>query len=120
MDLTHREWGSRGWHGWCITLLRRRRDRKQAERGQGGRQTAQRSAAGNAQGESSAAVNAHPGASSGSGGCRIKRVRAHPMIKINMYKDSGTWFGARWIDGEYDGCDELGCDDSCSDADAIA
>jgi len=25
------------------------------------------------------------------------------MIKINMYKDSGTWFGARWIDGEYDG-----------------
>jgi hypothetical protein len=41
-------------------------------------------------------------------------------IKINVYKAGGEWFGARWIDGEYDGCDELGCDGDASDAEAIA
>jgi hypothetical protein len=29
------------------------------------------------------------------------------MIKINVYRAGGEWFGARWIDGQYDGCDEL-------------
>lgn len=28
---------------------------------------------------------------------------------INIYKQNSVWFGARWIDGEYDGCDELDC-----------
>ncbi len=28
-------------------------------------------------------------------------------IKINIYRDNGSWFGARWIGGEYDGCDAL-------------
>lgn len=29
------------------------------------------------------------------------------MILINIYRSDGRWYGARWIDGEYDGCDEL-------------
>jgi hypothetical protein len=29
------------------------------------------------------------------------------MIQINIYRSGGEWYGARWIDGEYDGCDEL-------------
>jgi hypothetical protein len=28
-------------------------------------------------------------------------------IQINIYRAAGTWYGARWIDGEYDGCDAL-------------
>ncbi|HET9045068.1 MAG TPA: hypothetical protein VFN70_18060 [Burkholderiales bacterium] len=28
-------------------------------------------------------------------------------IKINVYRSGGEWFGARWIGGEYDGCDAL-------------
>ena len=42
------------------------------------------------------------------------------MIKINVYRSAGSWYAARWIDGEYDGCDELGCDDNASEAEAIA
>lgn len=40
-------------------------------------------------------------------------------IKINVYRDGYEWFGARWIDGEYDGCDSLEIDDSASDAEAL-
>lgn len=40
-------------------------------------------------------------------------------IKINIYRDGSTWFGARWIDGEYDGCDSLEIDDSATEAQAI-
>ena len=29
------------------------------------------------------------------------------MIVINIYREDGRWFGARWINGEFDGCDEL-------------
>lgn len=39
--------------------------------------------------------------------------------QINVYRDGGTWYGARWWDGEYDGCDELGIPDSSSEADAF-
>ncbi len=28
-------------------------------------------------------------------------------VKINVYAVGGDWFAARWIDGEYDGSDEL-------------
>ena len=40
-------------------------------------------------------------------------------IKINVFRDGSEWFGARWIDGEYDGCDPLEIDDSASESDAI-
>lgn len=40
-------------------------------------------------------------------------------IKINIYRDGSTWFGARWIDGEYDGCDSLEVDNSATEAQAI-
>lgn len=39
-------------------------------------------------------------------------------IKINIWCDKGTWFGARWIDGEYDGTDELDVADGASAEDA--
>lgn len=42
------------------------------------------------------------------------------LIKINVYKSEGKWFGARWIDCEYDGCDALELADDASDAEAIA
>lgn len=41
-------------------------------------------------------------------------------IEINVYKSGGVWFGARFIGGEYDGCDELGCEDDCTDNEALA
>lgn len=41
------------------------------------------------------------------------------QIKINIYRDGSAWFGARWIDGDYDGCDELPCDGDVSAAEAI-
>ena len=40
-------------------------------------------------------------------------------IKINVYRDGQTWVGARWIDGEYDGCDELEISDNASEIEAI-
>lgn len=40
-------------------------------------------------------------------------------IKINVYRDGSTWFGARWIDDEYDGCDALGISDGVSEQQAI-
>lgn len=40
-------------------------------------------------------------------------------IKINVYRDGSTWFGARWIDGDYDGCDELDVADDASEEDAF-
>lgn len=39
-------------------------------------------------------------------------------IKINIFRDGGEWFGARWIDGKYDGCDSLGVDDDASEDEA--
>lgn len=42
------------------------------------------------------------------------------QIQINVYRAGGEWFGARWIDGEYDGCDELGCDGEASEEEALA
>ena len=38
------------------------------------------------------------------------------QIQINIYRSAGTWFGARWIDGEYDGCDEPPVGDDADDA----
>lgn len=40
-------------------------------------------------------------------------------IKINVYRDGRAWFGARWIDDEYDGSDRLEIDDNASDEQAI-
>lgn len=40
-------------------------------------------------------------------------------IKINVFRDGTEWFGARWIDGEYDGCDSLEISNDASDAEAI-
>lgn len=40
-------------------------------------------------------------------------------IKINVFRDGSVWFGARWIDGEYDGCDSLEISDDASERDAI-
>lgn len=40
-------------------------------------------------------------------------------IKINVYRDGLVWFGARWIDGEYDGCDSLDISDDATEAEAI-
>lgn len=40
-------------------------------------------------------------------------------IKINVYRDGGTWYGARWIDGEYDGCDEMDLDADAPEAAAL-
>ena len=37
-------------------------------------------------------------------------------IKINVFRDAGTWYGARWIDGKYDGCNSL---DVSSERDAL-
>jgi len=42
------------------------------------------------------------------------------MIKINVYKSGGEWFGARWIDADYDGCYELAVESSASVAEALA
>lgn len=42
------------------------------------------------------------------------------MIQINIYRTRDGWYGARWIDGEYDGCDALDCDPGSSAAEAIA
>ena len=47
-------------------------------------------------------------------------VPAHTVsIKINVFRDGGEWFGARWIDGEYDGCDSLDIADDATEAEAI-
>lgn len=35
-------------------------------------------------------------------------------IEINVYRAVGEWYGARWIDGEYDGCDALEIPDDAS------
>lgn len=40
-------------------------------------------------------------------------------IQINIYRSAGVWYGALWINGEYDSCDELPCDDDASEAAAI-
>lgn len=40
-------------------------------------------------------------------------------IKINVFRDGTEWFCARWIDGEYDGCDSLEISNDASDAEAI-
>jgi hypothetical protein len=29
------------------------------------------------------------------------------MIRINIYRAGEAWYGARWVNGEWDGCDEL-------------
>lgn len=42
------------------------------------------------------------------------------MIKINVYQSKGEWFGARWIDGEYDGCDGLVLAEGATAAEAVA
>lgn len=41
-------------------------------------------------------------------------------IRINVYRAGGEWYGARWIDGEYDGCDALDVEPEASTSDAIA
>lgn len=40
-------------------------------------------------------------------------------IKINVFRAGSEWFGARWIDGEYDGCDSLEIAGDASEAAAI-
>lgn len=41
------------------------------------------------------------------------------QIKINVFRDGTEWFCARWIDGEYDGCDSLEISDDASEVEAI-
>lgn len=41
------------------------------------------------------------------------------MIKINIYRASGAWYGAIWVDGAYDSCDELPCEGSASEPEAL-
>jgi hypothetical protein len=38
--------------------------------------------------------------------------------QINIYRAENQWFAARWIAREYDGCDELDCDNDASEAEA--
>ena len=40
-------------------------------------------------------------------------------VKINVYRDGGEWYAARWIGGEYDGCDTLEIDATASEAEAL-
>lgn len=40
------------------------------------------------------------------------------MIEINIYRDGSVWHGARWVDGEWDGCDPLPVDDSATESEA--
>lgn len=40
-------------------------------------------------------------------------------IQINVFRDGSEWFGARWINGEYDGCDSLEISDDASTHEAI-
>lgn len=42
------------------------------------------------------------------------------QIEIKIYRSAGEWFGARTIDGEYDGCDALDCGGDASESDARA
>ena len=49
----------------------------------------------------------------------MARMNKQPVIKINVYRAGDVWFGARWINGEYDGCDELGIPDESRDVQAI-
>jgi len=46
------------------------------------------------------------------------RIASADAIKINIYRASGTWYGARWIGGEYDGCDELPVGDAATETQA--
>lgn len=41
------------------------------------------------------------------------------IAAINVYRAGGIWYAARWIDDEYDGCDELDVPDDASESDAI-
>jgi hypothetical protein len=41
-------------------------------------------------------------------------------IRINVFRDGSVWFGARWIDGEYDGCDALGIVNESTEDEAMA
>lgn len=47
-------------------------------------------------------------------------TKLHAAIRINVFRDGGEWFGARWIDGEYDGCDALEISGEASTAEAIS
>jgi len=40
-------------------------------------------------------------------------------IRINVYRDGGAWYGARWVDGEYDGCDALPVPPDASETEAM-
>lgn len=40
-------------------------------------------------------------------------------VAINIYRASGVWYGARWVDGGYDGCDELDVPCGASEDDAM-
>lgn len=42
------------------------------------------------------------------------------MVKINVYRAGGKWFAARWIEGEYDGCDALDVASDATTAEAIS
>ena len=39
-------------------------------------------------------------------------------MQINIYRSNNIWYGARTIDGEYDGCDELDCSADASELQA--
>ena len=42
------------------------------------------------------------------------------QIQVNVYRSRGSWFGALFLDGEFDSCNELPCDGDISEADAIS
>ena len=49
----------------------------------------------------------------------VTRARNGAEIRIHIYRSAGEWFGARWIDGEYDVCDSLDIDDEATTEQAI-
>lgn len=40
-------------------------------------------------------------------------------ITINVYRQGSDWYGAWWVDGEYDGCDALDVHTSATEAEAL-
>lgn len=48
----------------------------------------------------------------------MSKTSTAQKIEINIYRSAGAWYGARWIGGEYDGCDALDVADDAAEAEA--
>lgn len=53
------------------------------------------------------------------GACPWPGSQEDMTIKINVYRAGRTWYGARWIRGQYDGCDPLDIDDDAPVEEAV-